>query len=212
MCSAYATGAAVVVWAPIAPPAAPSLQPVAAGGAPPPPADPGAPPPPPAAAEQEEEEAAEWAGGTVQPTGGPIHGGTMVRMVTATLPDGLAACCVFGSIDTGATCIPAIITRGFTAGSDQVACPAPAATAAGAVDVGLSLNGGVDTNPMGTYVYTNLLLATLTPLSAVSLGGTLLTIGGSGFLTDGISPNVARCRFTYEVDMPTSPRGPTNFT
>ena len=138
--------------------------------------------------------------GSIVPAGGPIRGGTVIRMVTPTLPTGLDACCVFGNPTN--PCVAATIERDVTPATNYVRCPAPASATAGSVQVGLSLNTGVDVNPVGAYVYTDVLLAALTPTRAETTGGTNLTISGSGFLAMGISTAVARCRFTYEMAQP----------
>ena len=125
----------------------------------------------------------------------------LLGILTATLPEGLAACCVFG--DPGsAPCIDAQIARGHTDKTDQVSCPAPSSAAAGFVRLGLSLNGGVDVSPQGSYLYTQIGLSSLSPASAASTGGTQITLSGRGFLALGIAPSVARCRFTYATALP----------
>lgn len=140
--------------------------------------------------------------GTVDPSGGPVGGGTMVSILTATLSQGLAACCVFGD-PTSAACVDAQIVRGYTDKTDKVRCPAPSVPSPGFVRLGLSLNGGVDVNALGNYLYTQISLGSLTPTSASTSGGTMLTISGSGLLALGIAPSAARCRFTYETAQPT---------
>lgn len=137
----------------------------------------------------------------ISPAGGPVLGGTRVTILTPTLPQGLVACCTFGDPQTS-SCVDAQILPGFTPTSDRVRCDAPPSGVLGSVFLGISLNGGSDIDAVGTYLYTQISLTSLAPMSAPAKGGTLLTISGVNLQAVGIPPAVARCRVTYEAPLP----------
>lgn len=129
---------------------------------------------------------AEVAISSFAPLGGPVAGGTAVTLVGSNLlsyGDG-QLCCSFGSTgcNSRARTLP-----GSEDGATRVACVAPTAASAGPVTLSLSLNAGAAgtfvTAPDSFHAYDHPTVTALSPAVGSALGGTQVTLTGSGFTT-----------------------------
>ena len=123
---------------------------------------------------------------TIQPSGGPQEGGTVVQLLrnTGAFVPSQALKCRFGGLEVAAVFVS----------SSMVTCLSPARTVAEAVSLDVSSNGGSDfTNSGLRFVYQGrVLLASLLPLAGPPTGGPPLVVKGEGFVDSG----ALKCRFT----------------
>lgn len=112
---------------------------------------------------------------SIDPTTGPVGGNTLVTL-TGT---GFASNATVTFDGTQATSITVV-------NATTITCRTPA-HAAGAVDVTVALGAATATLTDGfTYTASTLTADSLTPTSGPTVGGTVVTVTGSGFTTSGI--------------------------
>ncbi len=111
---------------------------------------------------------------SIRPSVGPVVGGTWVSLIGSGMVNGDSLRCRFGEV----TPVP-----GLWISSTEIQCIAPPQIDRGVMNVSLSLNGvDYQSSVMEFSYYDPPVMLSVRPTFGVSLGGTLVTVIGSGFL------------------------------
>lgn len=128
---------------------------------------------------------------SVEPSGGPTTGGTILSV------DGAG----FGTAGTISCVVGGLVVETLVENAERLACATPAVTKAGLVDVRLTNNGVDMSSAAATFHYHSPIeVASVYPTSVPESGGSSLLVTGSGFVDMG----ALACLFVFPAATPSS--------